>query len=136
MSGKARVYCINHECSKKHICARHMSRPLPDMLTRCYMEYWNKKSCEKYVPTAGEVPQPAYIMDDQPHKHTGRIQDPGDIELREYLVRLVTDNFDELFMRELAWRNGLAYNIPQIAARVVDLVMPVMKRNAAIRKKR
>lgn len=135
MSAKARVYCVNHECTKRHLCARYISRPLPGMSTREYKEVWNQKECEKYVPTVPQEKQAAYINIDEPLKQTGRTQSPADIELREYLVKVVTNNFDTLFMNELAWRSGGSYNVPKVAGRVVDLLLPVIKRNLTIRKR-
>jgi hypothetical protein len=100
-----------------------------------YKELWNNKECEKYVPTVPTTQAPAYLNIDEPHRPTGKIQDPADIELREYLVRLVGGRFDDLFMNELCWRSGVSYNISKVAARVVDLLLPVIKRNTAARKR-
>jgi hypothetical protein len=137
MEAKARVYCTNSECSKKHICRRYVSRALPEMITRCYAEFWNKQACIKFVPSvANEEQQPAYIKDDEPQQTKGRIQNPRDIELREHLVRMISENFDALFMQEMAFRSGMTYNIPRIAGRVVDLLMPVITRNSTVRKYR
>lgn len=135
MPGKARVYCINHDCSKQHICARYASRPLNGALTRVYKEVWDGQQCVKFVPTVPAENVESFLLLDEPMKPTGRIMDPADIELREYLVKLVSDNFDKLFMRELSWNSGTAYNVPGISARVVDLIMPVVKRNMLARKR-
>lgn len=132
---KTKIYCTNSDCTRRHFCARYLSRPANGTPTRKYEEVWNGKPCLKFDPTVPDQ-QPSYLTIDEPMATKGRIQNPRDIELREHLVRTVVDHFDELFMQEMAWRSGTAYNVPQIAGRVVDLIMPIMKRSSTVRKYR
>lgn len=132
---KKNILCINHDCSKKAFCRRYVSRPLPDDCVACYQEIYHRQPCSKYMPNSlAQESQETYINIDTPA--TGRAVNNEDAELREYLVSMVQDNFDDIFMKDLAWRSGEAYHVTAISGKIVDLLLPAIKRNVLSRKRK
>jgi hypothetical protein len=77
-------------------------------------------------------PEPRYFIkqEDSP-KYYSSNSDLG--VLREKMLLAVENNFDRLFMTEMAFRGAEFFNINRIASRVVDLLLPVID---AVPKKR
>jgi hypothetical protein len=119
-----KVYCINSECGLKGTCARYSEVPKAYGINKKFEESWNGKQCIKYRAKPTRQPrrtQEQYIRIDEPIAFYSTI--PQEVELREHLVRQVTDNFDRIFVDT----PGISMDAPsriKLAARLVDFMMP------------